>query len=88
MVAFRELNLVDFVPNTFHVDIIFMRNLLIYFDVPMKKLALKKVRQLLDRDGYLFLGSGESTLNLDGALERVQAERANYYQRSGQSAGN
>ena len=88
MVAFREMNLVDFVPNNIHVDIIFMRNLLIYFDVPMKKQALKKVRQLLDRDGYLFLGSGESALSLDGAFERVRAARADYYQRSHQSAGN
>lgn len=51
---------------------IFMRNVLIYFDTQTKIAFLGKIRQLLRPDGYLFLGGGETTLNLDDSFERVQ----------------
>lgn len=72
MVEFRQLNLIESWSSLPAMDIIFMRNVLIYFDAEMKKAILRKVRQLLKPDGYLFLGGGETTINLDHSFERVQ----------------
>jgi chemotaxis protein methyltransferase CheR len=57
-----------------------MRNVLIYFDVETKKGILGKVREILRPDGYLFLGSAETTINLDPAFEKVQIEKTVCYQ--------
>ena len=80
-VRFERLNLAAPWPSwvgTF--DIIFVRNVLIYFDVPTKKDILSRMEKRLAPDGYLLLGSGETTLNLDLGLRRRQADRAWFYQ--------
>ncbi len=79
MVDFRQLNLIEPWPALPFLDVIFLRNVLIYFDVSTKKDILAKVRQVLRPDGYLFLGGAETTLNLDDAFERVDFERAGCY---------
>ena len=48
-------------------------------DVETKKAILGKIRRLLRPDGYLFLGSAETTLNLDDAFERVQFDKTVCY---------
>ncbi|MEC4814361.1 MAG: protein-glutamate O-methyltransferase CheR [Scytonema sp. PMC 1069.18] len=72
MVEFHQMNLVQSWSSLPQIDIIFLRNVLIYFDIATKKSLLKKTRQQLRPDGYVFLGSGETTLNLDASFERVQ----------------
>ena len=62
------------------MDVILMRNVLIYFNVETKKAILGKVCQLLRPDGYLFLGSAETTLNLDASFKKVQLDKAVCYQ--------
>ncbi len=62
------------------MDVIFLRNVLIYFDAATKRQILARVRRVLRPDGYLFLGGAETTLNLDDAFERVQIDRAAAYQ--------
>jgi chemotaxis protein methyltransferase CheR len=57
-------------------DIVFLRNVLIYFDLETKRTVLTHVRQVLRPGGYLLLGGAESTLNLDAALQRVELGRA------------
>jgi len=42
--------------------------------------VLRRVRRLLRPDGYLLLGSAETTLNLDDLFERVRIGRAVFYQ--------
>ncbi len=79
MIEVRQLNLVDSWPSLPEFDIIFIRNVLIYFDVPTKKTILAKVRRLLRPDGYLFLGAAETTLNIDEGFERMQFEKASCY---------
>jgi chemotaxis protein methyltransferase CheR len=79
MVEFRPMNLVDAWTSMPEMDVIFMRNVLIYFDVPTKKAILGKIRRILRPDGYLFLGAAETTLNLDEGFERVQFDKAGCY---------
>jgi len=74
MVTFRFLNLAEpwgtLIPRA---DIIFLRNVLIYFDIETRKGILDRVRRLLLPEGRLLLGSAETTLNLDNRFERVNA---------------
>jgi chemotaxis protein methyltransferase CheR len=79
MVQFSQLNLLDNWLSLPKVDVVFLRNVLIYFDVEVKKTILRKVRQHLASDGFLFLGGAETTLNLDSAFERAPYERASCY---------
>jgi chemotaxis protein methyltransferase CheR len=79
MVEFRQMNLVDAWRALPEMDLIFMRNVLIYFDVLTKKAILAKVHRLLRPDGYLFLGAAETTLNLDDRFERLQFDKAGCY---------
>ncbi len=79
MIEFRPMNLVDAWPAMPEMDMIFMRNVLIYFDVPTKKTVLSKIRRILRPDGYLLLGAAETTLNLDDGFERLQFEKAGCY---------
>ena len=51
-------------------DIIFIRNVMIYFDQPTKETILRKLHSALRPDGYLFLGGGETLINLDVPFRR------------------
>lgn len=53
------------------IDIVFLRNVMIYFDMETKKQILGNIRKILDPDGYLFLGGAETTINIDDQYERV-----------------
>jgi chemotaxis protein methyltransferase CheR len=79
MIECRLLNLDATWPMMPAMDVIFLRNVLIYFDIPTKQRILARVRSLLRPDGYLFLGGAETTLNLDAGFERVQIGNAPAY---------
>ena len=78
-VDYRQFNLAKVWPTLPTMDIIFMRNVLIYFDVPTKQQILAKVRQVLRPDGYLFLGGGETTIHLDAAFKPTQFDKSICY---------
>jgi chemotaxis protein methyltransferase CheR len=78
-VEFQIVNLADAWPVLPPMDVVLMRNVLIYFGVETKKRILSKVRQLLKPDGFLFLGGAETTFNLDDGFERVQFDRTICY---------
>jgi len=71
MIDFRKINLMEDWPPMPKMDIVMLRNVLIYFDQDTKRVILGKIRKILKPDGYLFLGSAETTFNLDDAFERV-----------------
>lgn len=79
MVTFQPINLAKpwgLIPRA---DIIFLRNVMIYFDVKTKRDILQRVRRHLRNDGYLFLGAAESTMNIIDHFERVQFPKAACY---------
>jgi chemotaxis protein methyltransferase CheR len=78
-VSFRLMNLTTPLPAMAPFDIIFLRNVLIYFDVATKRTVLRNVARLLRPDGLLFLGAAETTIGIDDNYERVPAGRTSAY---------
>jgi chemotaxis protein methyltransferase CheR len=76
MVEFRQINLIHPWEDLPPMDVILLRNVLIYFETDVKKAILNKVQQQLRSDGYLFLGGGETTFNLDSTFESVQIDQS------------
>jgi chemotaxis protein methyltransferase CheR len=79
MVEFRSLNLSGAWPVLAAMDVVLLRNVLVYFDAATKKQILKRVRAVIQPDGYLFLGGTETTLMIDDAFERVVTPSGSYY---------
>lgn len=79
MVQFREMNLATTWPTMPVFDIIFLRNVMIYFDLETKRAILAKIRKQLAPDGYLFLGGAETTFSVDDNFERVVFNNATCY---------
>ena len=77
---FRALNLIEPWPDFPPFDIVLIRNVMIYFDVPTKQAILKKIRTCLQPQGSLFLGTAETTLNLDPAWAAVPYGNTTVYQ--------
>jgi chemotaxis protein methyltransferase CheR len=78
-VEFRSLNLSAPWPELPPMDLVLLRNVLIYFDVPARQQILGKVRRVLQPDGYLLLGGAETTYNLDGDFIPVSSGQGSYY---------
>jgi chemotaxis protein methyltransferase CheR len=70
MVRFRALNLLDDFGALGRFDVVFCRNVLIYFDQPTKTRVLDGIARVLAPDGCLYLGGAETVL---GISERFQA---------------
>jgi two-component system, chemotaxis family, protein-glutamate methylesterase/glutaminase len=80
MVEFRSINLVQPWPHVPTVDVVLLRNVLIYFDLPTKRAVLDRVRRIMRPDGYLFLGAAESPLNIHDGYARAPFDRSACYQ--------
>lgn len=69
-VTFKSRNLLEGFDTLGNVDIVFCRNVLIYFDRPTKADVLSRIARIVPSDGYLVLGGPETTLGLCDAFER------------------
>lgn len=74
MIDFRILNLLE-IPPLGRFDVIFCRNVLIYFDVETKKMILKRLASMLPKDGTLFLGGTETIIGLTDDFREVEGQR-------------
>jgi chemotaxis protein methyltransferase CheR len=82
-VEFREINLARAWPALPRMDLVLLRNVMIYFDVPTKKDILGRLSRVLQPDGYLLLGGAETTFNLDDSYRRIEPLKSGFYQLSG-----
>jgi chemotaxis protein methyltransferase CheR len=80
MVELRQINLAETWSGLPPLDIVFMRNVLIYFDLQTKQNIFGKLSKLLKSDGYLFLGGAETTMGIDDHFMRVALDKTSYYQ--------
>lgn len=79
MVRFEFLNLMKPLPSMTAPDIVFLRNVLIYFDTADKSAILTRIRGVMRQDGYLFLGAAETTRSLDDRFERLPFSKTGCY---------
>ena len=78
MVQFRPLNLIGDFAHLGIFDVVFCRNVLIYFDQDTKTRVLDRVARVIGRDGYLVLGAAETVVGLTDCFKPVADSRGLY----------
>ncbi len=78
MVSFRKLNLLEPMGGLGKFDVVFCRNVLIYFDQPTKAEILGRIGEQLNPNGYLMLGAAETVIGVTTAFEPAQDRRGLY----------
>jgi chemotaxis protein methyltransferase CheR len=78
-ITFQRHNLLDAPPLGGPFEIVFLRNVLIYFDLATKRDILRRVQQVVRPGGYLLLGAAETTIGIDDGWERVPVGRSSVY---------
>jgi chemotaxis protein methyltransferase CheR len=80
MVQYRELNLLHDLKPLGTFDVVFCRNVLIYFDQPTKGRILENISKLMPTDGMLFLGGAETVLGISDKFKPLPGQRGVYCQ--------
>ena len=70
-VQFMQVNLNNTLPQLGEFDVIFLRNVMIYFDLPTKRQVVARVLAQLRTGGYLFIGHAESLNGVTDSVESV-----------------
>jgi len=78
MVSYKYFNLLDALSPLGTFDIVFCRNVLIYFDQPTKSKVLDQIANLMPGDGLLFLGGAETVLGITDRFKPVKGQRGVY----------
>ncbi|MGI9386527.1 MAG: CheR family methyltransferase [Methyloligellaceae bacterium] len=78
MVQYKSLNLLDNFSSLGKFDIVFCRNVLIYFDQLTKKDILARIAKQLAPDGFLVLGAAETTVGLTDEFKPIAGRRGLY----------
>lgn len=77
-VLFRQFNLMDPLPFRRRFHVVFIRNVMIYFDEPTKYKLLERIYQQMEPGGYLFIGTTEG---IDHSMTKFRYVRASIYQK-------
>lgn len=77
-IHFREYNLLTDLSALGQFDIVFCRNVLIYFDQPTKARVLGQIARIMPPDGLLFLGGAETVLGITDRFRPVDGQRGLY----------
>ncbi|GAA6203432.1 MULTISPECIES: protein-glutamate O-methyltransferase CheR [Thalassotalea] len=80
-VSFRQLNLLGSYSLMGRFDIVFCRNVLIYFAPEIKMQILSQIHGVLNKGGYLFLGASESLSNLSQDFDMIRCNPGIVYQK-------
>lgn len=83
MVQYRPFNLLNDFAGLGMFDIVFCRNVLIYFDQPTKVGILDRMARLVERDGYLLLGAAETVVGLTDSFKPIPERRGLYAPNAG-----
>ncbi|WP_114394485.1 CheR family methyltransferase [Oleisolibacter albus] len=75
---FREYNLLSDLSPLGQFDVIFCRNVLIYFDQPTKTKVLEAMAKMLPPDGVLYLGGAETVLGITEKFKPMDGQRGLY----------
>lgn len=77
-VIFRQFNLMDPLPFRKKFHVVFLRNVMIYFDEPTKYKLLERIYNQMEPGGYLFIGTTEG---IEHSMTRFRYVRASIYQK-------
>jgi len=80
MTLFEYQNLLDLPKRFGPFDIIFIRNVMIYFSEDLKKRLFKRIASILKKNGYLFLGTGETVQGYSDQFSTLKYEGGLYFQ--------
>jgi len=83
MVKFQNVNLLGSLAMLGTFDVIFCRNVLIYFDHETKAKVLNQMHKIMAKDGALFLGGAETVLGICDALNPISGLKGVYTPASG-----
>ncbi len=78
MVTYKQFNLLDDLTPLGRFDVVFCRNVLIYFDQATKSLVLDGIADLMPDDGTLFLGGAETVFGISKRFQPVAGQRGIY----------
>jgi len=78
-IDFRLLNLIQQWPLMPRFDIVFLRNVLIYFDQDTKRDIIDNIHKRIANDGYLFLGTAESMVGISDKFSHVNYNKTMVY---------
>jgi chemotaxis protein methyltransferase CheR len=78
MVDYKELNLLHDFKALGTFDVVYCRNVLIYFDQPTKKMVLENIARQMTPDGFLFLGGAETVLGITETFKPIPGLRGIY----------
>jgi chemotaxis protein methyltransferase CheR len=78
MVQYRPFNLLADFAHLGVFDVVFCRNVLIYFDRETKAGVLERIARITERDGYLMLGAAETVVGLTESFKPVNDRRGLY----------
>ena len=78
MVQYRPFNLLHDCAQLGRFDVVFCRNVLIYFDQKTKIEVLERIARVLEPDGYLVLGAAETVVGLTSSFKPIPDRRALY----------
>ncbi|KKJ76382.1 chemotaxis protein CheR [Kiloniella litopenaei] len=78
MVTFKPFNLLESPAMLGKFDIVFCRNVLIYFDQPTKSAVLKNIAKQMPDDGFLYLGGAETVLGISDEFQLIPGKRGIY----------
>jgi len=85
MATFKKQNLMDELNGIGKFDIVFCRNVAIYFAEADRTKLFNKLERVLEPDGYLIIGSTESLTGIAGQFEPKRHLRSVFYQIRGNS---
>lgn len=78
MVQYREYNLLNDLKPLGQFDVVFCRNVLIYFDQPTKSKVLDNISRIVPSDGLLYLGGAETVLGISDKFKPIPDQRGIY----------
>ncbi|CCG06737.1 CheR family methyltransferase [Pararhodospirillum photometricum] len=78
MVQFKEWNLLEDLRPLGQFDVVYCRNVLIYFDQPTKAHVLEAISKQMTDDGVLYLGGAETVLGVSSAFKPIPGQRGVY----------
>lgn len=79
LLSFRRLNLMDALPPIGPIDFVFCRNVAIYFEKEQRAHLFQRIKSIMSREAYLFVGGSESLISLGSEFRPQSHCRSTFY---------